>query len=359
MPPAPGGPAIAQLTWTAGKALPTVSICVPTYNDGRFLRGSLASITAQTYPRLEILVSDDGSSDDTAEIVRSFDDPRITYHRNPRNLGQFENVNRCIQRARGEYIAIYHSDDLYDPRIVEKEVSFLEAHPEAGAVFALDRWVDDRDRVFGATRLPNGVRANICLELTDVIPALLRNKNRFLRAPTFMGRAEVFRRVGLFNTADYDIAGDLEMWLRILTEFKIGILGEHLMWYRSGRTQVSMRYNHLRTCEEHFFPILDRYLAREGLATRMDPVSLIEYAFHRCDDATFRAANMLIRGDTAGARALLRRPFPWRTLVTRLQRRKLRVLILRGLMRAGLALGAAGALRRLLVILEYGGHIEA
>jgi len=336
---------------------PLVSICVPTYNDAPFLLQSLESILRQTYSHLEILVGDDGSTDDTPEIVQSLQDPRIHYHRNGTNLGQFVNVNRIIQRARGAYIAIYHSDDVYEPQIVEKEVGFLEAHPEAGAVFALDQWIDADGWVFGETRLPRGIRANTCLGLAEVLPVLLRHKNCLLRAPTFMGRAEVFRRVGLFNTTDFDIAGDLEMWLRILTVFKIAILDEHLMRYRSGGTQVSSRYNSLRTFEEHFFPLIDLYLAMEGWAAAMDQASLTEYAFHRCDDETVRAANLIIRGDSAGAWKLLQRPYPWQTLLTSVRRRKLRVLLLRALMQSALAIGAVRPLARLLVWTEYGGRI--
>lgn len=336
---------------------PLVSVCVPTYNDGPFVLASLVSILNQTYTNLEILVGDDASTDNTPEIIRSLQDPRLHYQRNSTNLGQFENVNRLIRCARGEYIAIYHSDDIYEPQIVEKEVDFLETHPEAGAVFALDRWIDQNGRVLGQTRLPRGVRTNTCLGLADVMPLLLRYKNRLLRGPTFMGRVEVFRRVGLFNPSDFDIAGDLEMWLRILTMFKVAILDEPLMRYRIGATQVSSRYNHLRTGEEHFFPVMDRYLSMEGLAGVIDPVSLTEYAFHRCDDETFRAANLVIRGDGAGAWELLKRPYPWRTLLNGFRRRKIRVLLLRALMRWGLAWGAVRPLAQLLVWTEYGGHL--
>ncbi len=338
-------------------APPLVSVCMPTHNDGPFLAQSLESIVNQTYPHLEILIGDDGSDDITPEIVRSFGDGRIRYYRNPTNLGQFQNVNRIIGRARGKYVAVYHSDDVYEAPIVEREVRFLEAHPDAGAVFALDRWIDARGRAFGETRLPPGVRANTCLGLPDVMPHLLRHKNHIFRAPTFMGRAEVFSRVGLFNTSDFDIASDLEMWLRILTAFKVAILDEPLMRYRSDPSQVSARYNHLRTKEEDFFMIIERYLTVDHMIEKMDPGSLTEYAFHRCDDRTFRAANLLIRREAAGARELLRGPFPWRTFTVSVRRRKLRVLLLRALMRGGLALNAAGRLARLLMWTEYGGRV--
>jgi glycosyltransferase involved in cell wall biosynthesis len=335
---------------------PLVSVCVPTFNDGLFLRASLESIVRQSYSRLEILVGDDCSADETSEIVRSFQDDRIIYRRNATNLGQFRNVNALISRARGKYIAVYHSDDVYEPRIVQQEVAFLNGHPSAGAIFALDRRIDNAGRLLGETHLPPGIKANTCLGPGDVMPVLLRHKNRLLRAPTFMGRAEVFEQVGAFNAQDYDIAGDLEMWLRILTRYRIAILDEHLLWYRRSQSQLSTRYNVLRTVEEDFFPLMDRYLTTfEGMG--VSAADLIEYAFHRCDDETFRSANLVVLGQAEPARELLRRPYPWRTLLVRSWwRRKVRVLLLRTVLRAGLALGATGLLSRLVIRMEYGGR---
>ncbi|RIK43958.1 MAG: glycosyl transferase family 2, partial [Chloroflexi bacterium] len=125
-------------------AAPLVSVCVPTYNDAPFLAQSLQSIVQQTYRQLEILIGDDASTDDTAAVVAAFDDPRIRYIRNTANLGQFENVNALIRRATGDYIAIYHSDDVYTPQIVAREAAFLQSHPQVGAVFALDWRIDER-----------------------------------------------------------------------------------------------------------------------------------------------------------------------------------------------------------------------
>lgn len=344
-----------------GSYLPLVSVCVPTYNDGPFLRQCLESLAAQSYANLEILVGDDASSDDTPAVVQAVAETSrqpICYVRNERNLGQFENVNALVARARGAYVAVYHSDDVYTPHIVEKEVAFLEAHPHVGAVFALDWRIDDAGQITGRTRLMPDVRPNAPLRLPDVLPSLLRHKNRILRAPTFLGRAALLRTAGPFRS-DYDIAGDFEMWLRLLGQRPIAILDEPLMYYRRGASQVSSRYQKLRTFEEHFFVIMDETLARQAAKMPLDRTALTEYAFHRCNDETFRAANLVILGQPQAAAALLKRPYPWRTLTVRTQDiggRKLRVLLLRAGMKTGLALHATPLLARLLRWSEYGGQ---
>lgn len=335
---------------------PLVSVCVPTYNAAAFLSEGLGSILKQTYPCLEILVGDDGSTDETPTIVRAFADPRIRYYRNTTNLGQFANVNELVGRAAGRYVAVYHSDDIYEPEIVEREVAFLEAHPEAGAVFALDRRIDGEGRLLGETSLPVPLRSLGCLAFPDVMRTLLRHRNVVFRAPSFMIRADVLRMVGPFTT-EFECAGDLEMWLRILARFNIGVIEEHLWRYRHTAGQVSSRYNRLRTAQEDSFDVIDRYLAAEGARPAKDPVSLIEYAFHRADDQTFRAANWIIKGNTEEARLLLRQPFPWRTFRHSIRRRKLRVVALRLAMKAALAAGAGRPLARLLIWSEYGGRL--
>ncbi len=334
---------------------PLVSVCLPTFNDGSFLHESLCSIVNQTYRHLEILVGDDHSTDNTREIVQTIQDPRIHYHRNERNLGQFPNVNALIERAQGKYVAIYHSDDIYHPEIIAREVVYLEAEPRVGAVFALDWRINARGETIGKMKLLPEIPARTPLSLPDIMPILLRHRNRVFRAPTFMGRREIFREVGLFSS-EFSIAGDFEMWLRILTRYPVAILDEWLMGYRRGDSQVSHSYQNLRTFEEHFFPIIDHYLTLTELPKGRGAIIWTEYAFHRCDDETFRAANWIIKGDQDAASGLLRRPFPWRTLgipTADLRWRKVRVLLLRLVMLAGLRLNLTGTLRRLLLWTEY------
>jgi glycosyltransferase involved in cell wall biosynthesis len=326
---------------------------MPAHDVGRFLGEALRSVLAQTHSNTEVVLVDDGSRDETARVARSFSDPRLRYVRNETNLGCFPAINRALGLARGELVAVYHSDDRYEPTIVEKEVSFLRCHPRVGAVFCLDHYMDAEGRVFGGTELPRELRGRSELRYEEVFPFLLRRRNVLLRAPTFMARREVLEEVGPFDAEGYGVQADLELWIRILRRFPIGMLDEKLMFYRVGRHQTTTRYHHLRTSAEYYFAIMDHYLEVDSWRERLDPRDLAQYEFHRRDDDTLRAANHLIQGQVEPARALLAAPIPWRALLVDFRRRKLRVLLLRGLMRAGIALRAFGALRRILWWTEY------
>jgi len=113
---------------------PLVSVIVPAYNVRRFIRRSLASLLAQTYPHLEVIVVDDGSTDGTADAVRELADPRIVYVRQD-NLGIGAARNSGIRASRGEYVTLLDADDVYLPEKVRKQVTFLEQHPEYAAVY--------------------------------------------------------------------------------------------------------------------------------------------------------------------------------------------------------------------------------
>lgn len=333
---------------------PLVSICVSAYNVERVLRQTLESILGQTYEHFELVLLDNGSTDGTADVIRGFDDARIRVTSVSPNIGGYQGMNRTISLARGELVAVYHSDDVYDPRIVEREVDFLSRNPDSGAVFTMDHYVDEEGAVFGGTTLPAEFSDGGLLAYEQVFRYMLRHKNTLLRCPTFMTRARVLADVGVFEPERWDIGSDTELWLRISRCYPIGILDERLVSYRVRRDNWSARYEKLRTEEERHFAVMDHYLelddARERLATAAD---LREYAFHRCDDETSRAANHMILGEFEAARALLRRRYAPTTFLVGFRRRKLRVLLLRTAMRAALTARTPGVLRRLLVAAQY------
>jgi glycosyltransferase involved in cell wall biosynthesis len=294
---------------------PLVSVIVPVFNGEQFLRESLNSIIAQTYPRVEILVMDDASTDRTPEIIGSYG-PSIKSYRQPATRGIYGNVNDGIAMAQGDLIAVYHADDRYHPAIVDREVAFLRQFPEAGAVFCEDIFIDAFGRECGRLELPPEVRGGRPLSYPVVLNALLLYKNRFLRCPTCMVRASVHQDVGVYRDAEFFNTSDLDLWLRIAKKYPIGILPEYLIWYRRGHNRSSERYHRLRTEPERYFRIMDMYLdgGDRALAT---PDSLAAHEAHRAEDTLMRAvsAYILSRRDEfqitlrqVSARRILRSP---------------------------------------------------
>jgi len=123
---------------------PLVSVVIPTFNRADTLRVALDSALSQTYTNIEVIVSDDGSTDRTEELVASYDDPRVRYRRNHGNLGQTLNNRAGFLAAQGKYIANLHDDDWWTPEFLSKLIPPLEASDDVSVAFC-DHWVTDSD----------------------------------------------------------------------------------------------------------------------------------------------------------------------------------------------------------------------
>ncbi len=280
-----------------------VSILVPSFNGAKWLREALDSILAQTYTRLEVILLDDHSDDETPAIAAEYGD-RITYVRQPQNLGIYDNVNVGIAMARGEFLATFHADDIYLPTIVESQVRCLLERPDVGAVFCADIFVDAVGEEYARLVLPPEVRGDRSLNHKTVLNTLLTYKNSFMVCPTAMVRANVHAAVGVYDQARYRNTGDLEMWLRISRHTRIVVLESHLMKYRHFHGNSSQRYHRLRTAPENFFLIMDEYLdsGDRSLATVR---ALEHYEAHRAKDRLMAAIAHYIKGELPEARRTL------------------------------------------------------
>ena len=118
--------------WNKSTMPPTVSIGIPTYNRAALLAQTIKSVLHQSYQDYEIIVSDDCSSDNTADVVRSFGDARIRYHRTRDRLRVPGNWNECVRLAQGEFFALLPDDDVYCPEFLETMVAALRQVPDIG-----------------------------------------------------------------------------------------------------------------------------------------------------------------------------------------------------------------------------------
>ena len=130
---------------TPGDEIPLVSIGVFLYNEEQFIRETLGSLLAQDYPNLEILISDNCSTDGTDLGCREVaaGDERVRYERQERNIGAAANSVRVLERANGKYFMWASGHDLWSPNLVSTCVAALEAHPEAALAYASSSWIDE------------------------------------------------------------------------------------------------------------------------------------------------------------------------------------------------------------------------
>ena len=143
-----------------------VSVIIPTYNRAYILRDAIESVLRQTYVNFELIVVDDGSTDETAKIVKGFPDPRIRFVQRPRNGGVAAAKNTGLEIAGGELVATLDSDDLWKPEKLELQVKFLDKHLELGGVFS------DLELTRGTEHIPS------LLSGYPVFSRLLQNSRR-------------------------------------------------------------------------------------------------------------------------------------------------------------------------------------
>ena len=285
---------------------PLVSVCIPTYNSALYLKESLESIINQSYNNLEIIISDNNSKDDTESIVKSFNyRHKIYYYRNITNIGCYNNYNKCINLANGEFIAIYHSDDIYDQNIVEKEVEFFQNHPNVGGVFTLDRLINENGKIIGETNIPKELKNKNIYTFNEMYKALLKNGNSFLRTPTFMTKISIYNRIGLFNEKDFGTSADLEMWLRILEKYAIGILDQTFMKYRISSSSGSASYQNERIERSDYFLVMDHFSESSALTIKVEGKVWKRYEYYKALDEAYLARNFLGRGNINKAKELL------------------------------------------------------
>ena len=141
--------------------MPTVSVIIASYNHGKYISEAIESVLSQDYQDFEIVITDDGSADDSVAHIKTFTDPRIKLFCFPTNRGACTAMRNCLENTQGRYIAVLNSDDVFLPGKLTKQVRFLDAHPEVGAVFAHATVVDAHgDSLEGRTtpHLCDGVR---------------------------------------------------------------------------------------------------------------------------------------------------------------------------------------------------------
>lgn len=293
---------------------PLVSICIPTYNAEKTVGATLDTVLKQRYRNLEIWIVDNASSDGTLEAVAEFDDPRIKIQRNKTNVGGEGNFNRCIQMATGKYTAIFHADDQYESDMVEKQVAFLEANPQAGVVFTGASLIDDEERCIGRIAPPKELDSPTHLyDFATILRAVLRNSN-FLICPSAMARTDVYQQeIVRWRGELFKSSADLDVWLRIAQRHPVGLLPQPLMRYRISKGQFSAGVRQ-RIGRADFFLVTDHYLQQKDVRSILDRRDIESYMRLDRRDRVMRATNAMLAGQPGEIQGLLHDLYSWSSL---------------------------------------------
>ena len=191
---------------------PLVSVIIPAYNCAQYLPAAIASALAQTYPAVEIIVVDDGSTDETPDVLSRY--PQVISIRQ-NNGGLSHARNQGIARARGKYIALLDGDDIWPESKLAEQVALMEAHPEIGVLFGDARRFADNGwtepTLFTRYRLNESFFGSEFLVLDAIKKLLLMN---FIPVGTALVRKQCLVEAGLFDE-NFRRVEDWDMWLRV------------------------------------------------------------------------------------------------------------------------------------------------
>lgn len=219
-------------------SLPLVSIGVPTYNRAAMLAQTLDMITAQDYPNLEVIISDNHSEDATEAVARAavVRDPRMRYVRQLHNVGLHRNLNFCLGQARGEFVCLFMDDDQYTRTIVREYVEFFGAHPEVGLVCSDWEIIDTDGRVIDVREHP----------VPPVTPGLeyigrtIRSGRSAVGCPGMMVRRQALDGARFDDDGPIGF-GDFVVWFRIAERWAIGHVARKLWRFRVHDKALSSR----------------------------------------------------------------------------------------------------------------------
>jgi len=236
---------------------PTVSVVIATYNYGRYLAGALDSVLAQTFTDWEAIVVDDGSTDETPEVVERFlHDRRVRYHRID-HAGQPATKNTGIRLTTAPLVAFLDADDRWLPAKVERQVALFNADPDLGVAYTKRIWMGPEGELL--------VKEHPPLHRGHVLTPMF--KDNFVTFSSSMVRRAVLDDVGLFDER-IPLAIDYDLWLRVARRYRFDYVDEPLVMYRTGHANLSQRG------EERLFialEIMGRFLDENGGRSEFHP----------------------------------------------------------------------------------------
>lgn len=206
---------------------PRISVVLPAYNAEEFIAEAIESILNQTFTDFELIILNDGSTDRTPEIIQKYAkmDKRIVFVNNPENRGLIAVLNQGLDMARGEFVARMDADDISLPKRFEKQVAYMDSHPDVGVLGTVIQG-------FGMLDWPG-----IQIPVVTVFDMLKQN---YMAHPSIMIRKSILDKHNLRYNPEYKHCEDLELWSRMIFLTKFHNVMEKLLMYRVSGHNVSM-----------------------------------------------------------------------------------------------------------------------
>ena len=233
---------------------PPVTVVIPAYNAARTVERALASVWRQNYPELEVIVIDDGSTDDTYLCVGTCHNPNLRLIRLDKNRGECGAMNVGIQEARGDYIAFLDADDEWLNNKLSKQIPIIDSHPEMSFISC-----------GGEAIAPDGsVVAAFGLDRPSCSPGdfwrALRAKSQVAK-PSVVARRAKLLELGGFDEA-LKISGDQDMWIKLALSGEVGFIAEVLIRVHITADSLMMRYGGRE--DEFGLPMILNHLSKLG-----------------------------------------------------------------------------------------------
>ena len=239
-----------------------ISVCMAMRDAASYLRECIDSILSQTFSDFELLIADDGSTDDSADIARSYSDPRIRLIPLPHDFTA--SLNALLREASGQYIARMDADDIMHPDRLRVQLEYLETHPDAVAVCSNAIRIDCRGNAIGQIGCGDSI-----LRIT---PRMMCECNHVCNPSTMM-RRDIVSRHGLYYEKEFEFAEDYRFWSRVVAECgPIDCLPQQLLRYRVSDSQVTAtHYAEMMHASERIKSSLAASLAAKANPGYADP----------------------------------------------------------------------------------------
>ena len=218
---------------------PLASFCIPTYNRPEYLRRTIGSCLGQTCQDFEIIITDNSTNDDSAQMVAKIKDPRIRYYSNNGNIGSLASHIRAVSMVRGKYVQMLMDDDLIKPRFLELMVDAFEKNPSVGVVMAPMELIDENDRrIYPKFYVFRTMEYRYRYQVGDGLIDRKRLLRDFLTRdyPCCVPSGILFRAEALRPTLPFveeaDFAGDLNTCMKIAPHWDFYYIDEVLSSWR-------------------------------------------------------------------------------------------------------------------------------